>query len=128
MATLDDVRRLALAMPEAEESTSYGWTTWVVRGKLFVWERPLGKKDRADLGDTAPDEPIFAARVADEGVKDALVADDPDVFFTIPHFKGYSAVLFQLERISVDVLKEVIADAWLSRAPKKLAATYDPDT
>ena len=56
--------------------------------------------------------------------KDALLADDPEVFFTTPHFDGYPAVLVQLERISVEELTEVIVEAWLARAPKRLADAY----
>ncbi len=61
---------------------------------------------------------------ADEGVKLALIADDPAVFFTTPHFDGYSAVLFELDRIGARELTELITDAWLARAPKKLARDF----
>jgi len=54
----------------------------------------------------------------------ALIANDPGVFFTTPHFDGYPAVLVQLERIGADDLEEVIVEAWLARAPKKLAKEY----
>jgi hypothetical protein len=56
--------------------------------------------------------------------KDALLADEPSVFFTIPHFEGYPAVLIRLEAIGLDVLEEVIVEAWLARAPKRLADAY----
>lgn len=121
MATWDDVRRLALALPETAERTSWGTAQWTVRGKGFVWERPLRKGDLAALGDAAPDGPILGARVPDEGVKFALVADDPDVYFTIPHFDGYAAVLVRLGRIDLAELGELIREAWLARAPKRLA-------
>ena len=66
-------------------------------------------------------------RVADAGVKEALLAGDPDVFFTTPHFDGYPAVLVRLERIGVEELDELIVEAWLARAPKRLAKEYlDP--
>jgi hypothetical protein len=71
-----------------------------------------------------PAGPVFAARTADEGVKFALIADNPAVFFTTPHFDGYSAVLFELDRILVDELAELITDAWLVRAPAALARTF----
>jgi hypothetical protein len=58
------------------------------------------------------------------GAKEALIADDPDVFFTIPHFEGYPAVLVLIERIALDVLEEMIVEAWLARAPKRLAREY----
>jgi hypothetical protein len=46
------------------------------------------------------------------------------VFFTIPHFDGYSAVLVLLEKIAVDELEELVIEAWLARAPKRLAEEY----
>ncbi|WP_265444044.1 MmcQ/YjbR family DNA-binding protein [Flexivirga meconopsidis] len=124
MATWDDVREIVGGLPEVEQRPAWGNTMWRVRGKGFVWERPLGKKDRADLGDHAPDGQILGVRVADEGVKHALIADDPAIYFTIPHFNGYNAVLVQLDRIEVDELTELITDAWLLKAPRRLAAAY----
>lgn len=124
MATWDDVARIALALPETTEGTSYGARAWKVKDKGFVWERPLRKSDFEALGDAAPDGPILGARVADEGVKHALVSDDPAVFFTTPHFDGYPAVLVQLENIEVGELRELVVEAWLDRAPKRLAREF----
>jgi hypothetical protein len=121
MATVDDVRRIALGLPETSERESRGNLDWRVRDKGFVWERPLRKGDIEALGDRVPPGPVFGARTADEGVKLALIADNPRVFFTTPHFDGYPAVLFELDRIGVDELAELITDAWLARAPAKLA-------
>jgi hypothetical protein len=124
MATWDDVRRLALALPATTEATSWGNLAWKVNDKAFVWERPLGKKDRSDLGDAVPDGPILGVRVADVGVKQALLADSPHVYFTIPHFDGYPAILVRLDEIDETELAEILEDAWLDRAPKRLATQY----
>lgn len=125
MATVDDVRRIALSLPETVERESRGNLEWRIRAKsLILWERPLRKGDIEALGDRVPDGQVFAARTTDEGVKEALIADDPFVFFTTPHFTGYPAVLFELDRIGVQDLTELITDAWLARAPKKLAAAF----
>jgi hypothetical protein len=124
MATWDDVRRLALAMPESEEVVSRGHAQWRVKDKLFVWERPLRRSDLEALGDAAPDGPILGARVEHEVAKQALIADDPDVFFTTPHFDGFPAILVQLERVSPTALDEIVTEAWLCRAPKRLAAAF----
>ena len=124
MATWDDVHRLASALPETTRDTRWGNASWAVRGKSFVWERPLRKRDLEDLGDDAPDGPILAARTADAGIKDALIADDPAVYFTIPHFDGYPAVLVRLEVIDPAELNELITDAWLVQAPKSLATKF----
>jgi hypothetical protein len=124
MASWDDVRRLALALPAAEERVSRDMRQWRVKEKLFVWERPLRRSDLAALGDAAPDGPILGARVEHVMAKEALIADDPDVYFTTPHFDGYPAVLVRLERIGLDDLEELTVEAWLARAPKRLADEY----
>ncbi len=125
MAGLDDVRRIALALPETEEHTSReGHAHWRVRDKLFVWERPLRGSDLKALGDAAPGGVILGARVPDEGAKHALVAAQPEYFFTTPHFNGYPAVLITLDLIPPAELEEVIVEAWLNRAPTKLAKAY----
>jgi hypothetical protein len=124
VATWEDVRRLALALPETREETRRGLMFWIVKDKLFVWERPLRQSDLRALGDAAPDGPILGARVEHLVAKEALIVDDPDVYFTIPHFDGYPAVLVLLEKIALDELEEVIVEAWLARAPKRLAKAY----
>jgi hypothetical protein len=124
VATWDDVRRIALALPDAGERVSRELRQWRVRDKLFVWERPLRRADLEALGDAAPDGPILGARVEHLGAKEALLADDPGVFFTTPHFDGYPAILVRLDRIALEDLHEVIVEAWLARAPKRLVQAY----
>ena len=124
MATWDDVDRLARSLPETEEGSSYGNRAWTVKGKAFAWERPLRKADLEALGDAAPDGPILGARVEHVVAKEALLAEDPGVYFTTPHFDGYPAVLVQLERIAVAELEELLAEAWRARAPKRLAQAF----
>ena len=124
MASWDDVRRIALALPETSEGLSRDLASWRVRDKAFVWERPLRPADLRALGDDAPRGPILGARVEHVMAKEALLADDPDVFFTTPHFDGYPAILVRLDRIAVEDLREVIVEAWLARAPKRLAQEY----
>lgn len=124
MATWDDVRRIALSLPEAREEVRRERRAWTVREKYFVWERPLRRSDLKALGDQAPSGPILGARVEHLIAKEALIADNPDVFFTTPHFDGYPAVLVQLERIALDELEELVVEAWLARAPKRLAKEY----
>jgi hypothetical protein len=62
--------------------------------------------------------------VSDEGVKFALIADNPDVYFTTPHFDGYPAILVRLAAIGVPELTELITDAWLAQATKTLAKAF----
>ena len=120
----DDVRRIALGLPGTSEVQSRGLRQWRVKDKLFVWERPLRRSDLEALGDAAPDGPILGARVEHLVAKEALLADDPSVYFTTPHFDGYPAVLVRLDRIGAQELDELIAEAWLNRAPKRMAQAY----
>ena len=124
MATWDDVRALALDLPASEEVVSRDLRQWKVKKKLFVWERPLRRSDLEALGDDAPDGPILGARVEHLGAKEALLADDPSVYFTTPHFDGYAIVLARLEVIGDDELRELVVEAWLARAPKRLVTRY----
>jgi hypothetical protein len=125
MASWRDVRRFALGLPGAtEETTSSSNSAWIVNKKLFTWERPLRRSDLAALGDDAPSGPILGVRTADLEVKEVLLASDPDVFFTTPHFDGYPAVLIRLERIARKELKDVITEAWLARAPKRVVNAF----
>jgi hypothetical protein len=119
----DDVRRIALALPETDERVSREMRQWRVKDKLFVWERPLRRSEIETLGDGAPDGPILGARIEHLGAKEALLAD-PAVFFTTTHFDGYPAILVRLDRIALLELDELIVEAWLSRAPKPLAQRY----
>ncbi len=124
VAGWDDVRRIALALPQTNEQLSRGHAFWRVRDKGFVWERPLRRTDLEALDDAAPEGPILGVRVEHLGAKEALLADPSGVFFTTPHFDGYPAVLVQLDMIAVDELEELIAEAWLCRAPRRLAREW----
>jgi hypothetical protein len=124
MATWEDVRRLALALPQTDERLSREQRQWRVHEKLFVWERPLRRADRQALGDAAPQGAILGARVEHLVAKDALIAADPSVYFTTPHFDGYAAILVRLDAIALDDLDEVIVEAWLARAPGRLVKAY----
>ena len=125
VATLDDAAHMASGLPQVTEGESRGHRTWSVGGKAFAWERPFSKADVRRFGDeTPPDGPILAVRVGDLGEKEAVLAANPDAFFTIPHFDGFAAVLIQLRKASAAALREAITDGWLACAPAKLAGQY----
>ena len=129
MASWEDVAAVALALPEVAEEPSYGERAWKVRKKTFAWERPLRAKEVEHLGGfepegAAPSGEILAVRVADEEAKQALVSSEPDIYFTTSHFDGYPAVLLRLERIDRAELEELLIEAWLVQAPKRVAAAY----
>lgn len=130
MATWDDVRRIALALPETSEGTRWRKPTWFVGDKGFIWERPLSKNDvkqLTELGQHVPGGELLGLRIESVGVRDAIIADDPAIFFTIPHFDGYPAVLLRLDEVDADELAEIIEEAWLVCAPKALADAYLAD-
>lgn len=132
VATWQDVRDIALGLPEVVEGCSgrHDVPEWRVRNKLFAWQRPLRKADLEVLGGASPVTDPLAARVPDLVAKEALLADDPGVYFTTPHFDGHPSILVRLERIDVQELRELLVEAWLAQAPKRLAEGFleaDPE-
>lgn len=122
MATWRDVRRYAVALDGvSERQHKDGRRLWYVKDKLFAWERPLRKADLEALGDKAPTGPVLGLRTPDLEMKEVLLASDPAVFFTTPHFDGYAAVLVRLEKIGTKTLKDAIAEAWSARAARPRA-------
>ena len=124
MATWDDVASVVGELQLTEERSPHEWR---VGKKLIAWERPLRKSDYDALtavGVEPPQGDILGVRVADEGVKFALIADEPELYFTTPHFDGYPAVLVKLAAIDEPGLRELIVDAWLTQAPKRLVQEF----
>jgi hypothetical protein len=132
VAGWDDVARIALALPDTFERESRGTREWRARDgakdRAFVWERPLRRSDLDALGPTAPTGPVLGARTPHLEAKEALLAADAAVYFTTPHFDGYKAILVRLAEISVADLEELITEAWLCTAPKKLAQRYSAES
>ena len=124
MATWDDVASIVGELQLTNEPSPHEWR---VGKKLIAWERTLRKSDREALaarGIEPPEGDILGARVADEGVKFAMIANEPDVYFTTPHFDGYPAVLVKLAEIDEVGLRELIVEAWLTQAPKRLVQEF----
>jgi hypothetical protein len=116
MPTQDDVRRIALSLPAASEDPNY--FKFLVEGKQFLWawrERVDPRRARV------PSSDVIAVRVADDEEKQALLALEPDVFFTEPHYDGYNAVLVRLPAIDPELLTAVITAAWRCRASRELS-------
>ncbi|MGA3253898.1 MAG: MmcQ/YjbR family DNA-binding protein [Mycobacterium sp.] len=127
MATWEDVARIVGGLPLTAEQSPHDWR---VGKKLVAWERPMRPSDREALargGSEPPEGDILGVRVSDEGVKFALIGDEPGVYFTTPHFDGYPAVLVNLAEIAVGDLEELITEAWLTQAPKKLVQEFQAD-
>jgi hypothetical protein len=113
VASEDDVRRIASALPETSEQPSHsGSPGFKVRGKLF-----LRIRSEAEGG--------LVCFVADLGVKEALLASDPQTYFTTPHSDNHPSVLINLPAIGLTELQEMITDSWRLKAPKRLVAQWE---
>ncbi len=131
MADLDE---LALAMPEATKEVSEdGRPSYLVHGKMFCFHRSR-RPDAVDPGTGERLDDVLMFRVEDVGVKELMLADPRGIFFTTPHFVGYPAVLMripELARIGRDELRELVVEAWMTRAHKRVAkvwlAEHEPD-
>jgi len=127
MATMADLDALAMAMPQTTKEVSEdGRPSYLVHGKMYCFHRSR----RPDAVDPASGErmaDVLMFRVADLDVKELILSDDRGVFFTTPHFNGYPAVLVRipnLERLDREELRELVAEAWLTRAQKRVAKAW----
>ncbi|TDN91169.1 hypothetical protein [Microbacterium sp. BK668] len=131
-ASLDDVRAIARGLPGTHEAVDghRGGATWRTKDGLFAWERGPSKADLSALealGRAWPDGAVIGIRTDGLDAKQALLETFPEVFFTIPHFDGYPAVLARLDAIEADLLREVVTDAWLVKAPRRIAKEWLAD-
>src|SRR5262245_43044323 len=126
MANQDDVRRIAMTLPGTIASRKDFAFSVDHKGKekgfAWVWkERIDPKKARV------PQPKVLAVRVADQTDKAALLAADPDKFFTEPHYNGFPAVLVRLANVTEAELRRVLVEGWRCMAPKALVAAYDAE-
>lgn len=124
LADQEDVRRIALALPDTSEAGDRFAFSVSSKGKQkgFVWawnERLEPKKPRVPRTD------VVAVRVLDQNDKEALLSSDEGKFFTEPHYNGFPAVLVRLPQIGADELEELIIDAWRCQAPRALVDSFD---
>lgn len=129
MATLDDVRAIALDLPGVVERVDghRGGATWRTQAGAFVWQRGPSRRDLEQLealGRSWPGGDIVGVRTDGLQVKEALLETYPDAFFTIPHFDGFPAVLVRLDAVAADHLREVITDAWLLKVTKRVGREW----
>jgi hypothetical protein len=127
MATMADLDELALSLPQAtKEVSGDGRPAYFVHGKMFCFHRGR-RPDAIDPETHERLDDVLMFRVADVGVKELLLADARGVFFTTPHFDGYPAVLMRipdLARVDRDELYDLVAEAWLTRAQKRVAKAW----
>jgi hypothetical protein len=127
VATMRDLDKLALAMPEATKSVSDdGRPTYSVHDKFFCFHRgPRPDAVDPETGERLTD--VLAFMVPDLDVKELLLSDARGVYFTTPHWNGYKAVLVRIARLQeLDraELADLVAEAWLTRAKKRLASAW----
>lgn len=126
MATMQDLDELALALPETTKEVDGGRPQYLVHGKFFCFHRrPRPDALDPETGERLDDVLVF--RVEDVGVKELLLSDARGVYFTTPHWNGYSAVLVRirdLDRLDRDELRDLVEEAWLTRAQKRLAKAW----
>lgn len=129
MATLQDVREAVEDFPGAfaKPLGQQAGEAWRTAKGLFAWERAPSKADLARLAEDGgewPDGVVLALRTDGLEAKDELLAAYPEVLFTVAHFDGYPAVLARLDALSVEFLRELLAEAWLTRVPARTAAAW----
>ena len=121
MADADDVRRLALALPQVEEIDSDGFD-FRVGGKGFVWSYPEREPGKRRVIRTD----IAVLYVGDEAEKQALLLGEPGLFFTTPAYNNWPLVMLRLPEVDAGRLAELVTDAWRMRAPAALADPVPP--
>ena len=115
MASLDDLRRVVLALPGTSEGTWYGTPGFHVGGKGFLRLR------------TEDEDGLLVLPVADLGEKEALLGSRPEAFSTLPHYDGHPIVLLALEAVDAEELSELVIEAWRRKAPARLRRElYEP--
>ena len=120
VADADDVRRLALALPQVEEVDSDGFD-FRVGGKGFVWSYPERTPGRPRVIRTD----IAVLFVGDEAEKQALLLGEPELFFTAPGYDDWPLVMLRLAQVDAGRLAELVTDAWRMRAPAAIAGELD---
>ena len=99
--SIDDLRKIALDLPDVEETTTHGSLAFKLRGKLFAW-MPVKKSV----------EPGTLAIRVDFDRRADLIAEAPEVYYLIDHYKDYPAVLIRLRLIDADALRDLLRGAW----------------
>ena len=127
MATMNDLDELALSLPGAtKELTDDGRPSYLVHGKRFCLQRGR-RPDAVDAATGERLDDVLMFRVEDLDVKELLLSDARGIYFTTPHFDGYPAVLVRipdLARLDREELHDLVAEAWLTRAQKRVAKQW----
>ena len=121
-----DIDTLALALPEVTKDVEEGRPTYNVGGKYFCFHR-RPRPDALDLDTGERLEDVLVFSVPDLEVKEMLVDDARGIYFTTPHWNGYRAVLVRirdLKKLGRAELRDLVEEAWVTRAPKKVAKEW----
>jgi hypothetical protein len=126
MATMDDLDRFALELPETTKAVEDGRPSYLVHGKWFCFHR-RPRKDAVDPETGERLEDVLVFRVEDAGAKELQLHDARGLFFTTPHWNGFPAVLMRIRdlgELDIEQLREVVEDAWLTKAQKRVAKKW----
>lgn len=124
MPDQDDVRRIAARLPGAIEGEGRFGYSVMVKGKAkgFVWEwaeRVHPKKPRV------LNPGVLAIVVPHLSAKEVWLGSGVPGLFTEPHYNGFPAVLVRLEEVRLDVLEDLVVEAWRCKAPPDSVKTFD---
>ena len=125
-ARVADIHEVARGLPGVTVEGDADRPVYQVRRKSFVFFR-TPRPDAVDPSTGERYTDVIVLWVADEGTKQALVEDPSTPYFTTPHFDGHLSVLLrgsQVPEVTRDEVTEIVQDAWLARAPKRLAAAW----
>jgi hypothetical protein len=124
MATRDDLRRICANLPGAIESEDpfgfYVLNKGKGKGFIWIWQERVEPKSKR-----VPNERVLAISTPGLAAKEVLLASNPDVYFTEPHYNGFPAILVWLEKIDKDELEDIVVEAWLTKAPKDKITEYE---
>ena len=110
MATPEDVRELALNLPETVEKSSYGTPGYRVKDKLFARIHQDG---------------VSLVLFVDRAQRAFMHAAEPARFYWTPHYDNYDAVLVALAQVDREELASLLEMSWFYVAPPKIAAAYE---
>lgn len=127
MVSYKQVEEFALTLPETTAAPSYNNSPALKVNRKGMARLRVEMSDQIDDLTGEPYRDVLTLRLADLGVKEALLADDPDTYFTIPHLDGYAYVLIRLDRVDEQELRELIVESWMAIAPKRAIKRFQAE-
>ncbi|MGH3588235.1 MAG: MmcQ/YjbR family DNA-binding protein [Pseudonocardia sp.] len=127
MVSYQQVEAFALTLPETTSAPSYNNSPSLKVNKKGMARLRVEMGDEIDDLTGQPYGDVLTLRLADLGVKEALLADDPTVYFTIPHLDGYASVLIRLDNFDEQEVRELLVESWMAIAPKRAIKKFQAE-